>query len=93
MIPSFVSVPLFAGAMVFGAMANGLAFFILYRMRSLGYGVGLWRTSRDWALHREYWENRTIEKLVASAATPVKRQFCCRGSTAPHGCVVALERP
>jgi hypothetical protein len=54
-IPSFVSVPLFAGAMVFGAMANGLAFSILYRMRSLGYKVGLRRTSRDWALYREYW--------------------------------------
>jgi hypothetical protein len=51
----FVSVPFFAASMVFAGVANGLAFFILYRMRSLGYRVGVWRTSRDWSLYREYW--------------------------------------
>jgi hypothetical protein len=50
-----IRLPLFAAAMVFAALANGLAFFVLGRMRSLGHRVGIWRTSKDWALYREYW--------------------------------------
>ena len=34
-------------AMVFEALANGLAFMILSRMRSLGVRVGIWRTHKD----------------------------------------------
>ena len=55
MIFSFVRAPFFVAAMIFGALANGFAFFVLYRMRSLGYHIGVWRTTRDWALYREYW--------------------------------------
>ncbi len=55
MIPAFVKVPLFVAAMIFAALANGFAFFVLYKMRSIGYRVGIWRTARDWALYREYW--------------------------------------
>jgi hypothetical protein len=54
-IPTLVRVPLFIAAMIFAALANGFAFFVLYKLRSLGYHVGVWRTTRDWALYREYW--------------------------------------
>jgi hypothetical protein len=47
--------PFFAAGMVFGALTNGLAFFILSRMGLLGHQVGIWRTHKDWALYREYW--------------------------------------
>jgi len=47
----------FAAAMFFGALANGMAFLMLWRMRSLGRQVGIWRTlGKDWALYREYWQ-------------------------------------
>ena len=52
---SNIRLPFFAVAMVFAALANGLAFFVLGRMRSLGHRVGVWRTHRDWFLYREYW--------------------------------------
>jgi hypothetical protein len=45
----------FALAMIFGAAANGCALFMLYRMRSIGHKIGIWRTGRDLALYREYW--------------------------------------
>ena len=46
----------FALAMVFGAAANGCAFFVLHRMKILGRRVGYWRTvSKDIALYKEYW--------------------------------------
>jgi hypothetical protein len=45
----------FVAAMVFAALANGLAFFVLGRMRSLGRRVGIWRTHNDWVLYRDYW--------------------------------------
>ena len=46
----------FVVAMAFGALANGMAFLILWRMRRLGRQVGLWRIlGKDWALYREYW--------------------------------------
>lgn len=48
--------PLFGAAIVFGGLANFFAFFILLRMGSLGYKVGIWRTlGRDWDLYREFW--------------------------------------
>ena len=50
-----VRLPFFVAAMVFGALANGLAFIVLGRMRSFGHRVGVWRTHSDWALYREYW--------------------------------------
>jgi len=47
---------LFAIAMTFGGIANGLAFMVLGRMRSLGFSVGLWRWPRkDFQLYRTYW--------------------------------------
>jgi hypothetical protein len=52
----FVEALFFWSAMLFGALANGCAFFVLNRMRSIGYPVGLWRTINDWALDREYWK-------------------------------------
>ncbi len=55
MLLTSVSLPFFAAAMVFGGLANGLAFLVLGRMRSLGHRVGIWRTCKDWALYREYW--------------------------------------
>jgi len=46
----------FASAMVFAGLANGLAFFVLWRMRRLGHRVGILRTlGKDWALYRAYW--------------------------------------
>jgi hypothetical protein len=50
-----IRLPFFAAAMVLGALANGLAFFVLGRMHSLGHRIGVWRTRRDVALYREYW--------------------------------------
>jgi hypothetical protein len=50
-----VNLPLFLIAMVYGGLANGSAFVVLGRMRSLGYPVGIWRTPSDAALYREYW--------------------------------------
>lgn len=41
--------------MVFVGLANGLAFLILSRMRSLGLRIGFWRIHKDWALYRQYW--------------------------------------
>lgn len=52
---SSIRLPFFALAVVFAALANGLAFLVLGRMRSLGHRVGVWRTHRDWAIYREYW--------------------------------------
>jgi hypothetical protein len=46
---------LFATAMVFGGIANACAFFILGRMRDLGFSVGFWRTGKDFKLYRGYW--------------------------------------
>ena len=46
----------FASAMVFAGLANGLACFVFWRMRKLGWQVGIWRTmGEDWALYRAYW--------------------------------------
>lgn len=46
----------FASAMAFGGLANGLACFVFWRMRKLGWQVGIWRTiGKDWALYRAYW--------------------------------------
>ena len=47
--------PYFAAAMVFGGLANGLAFLVLSRMHSLDLRIGFWRTQKDWALYRQYW--------------------------------------
>ena len=47
--------PYFATAMVFAGLANGLALFVLNRMRSLGLRIGFCRTHKDWALYRQYW--------------------------------------
>jgi len=58
MLLTSIRLPFFAAAMVFGALANGLAFFVLGRMRSLGHQVGIWRTDRDWALYRNTGEWR-----------------------------------
>jgi len=41
--------------MLFAGLANGCGFYILDRMRKQGYRVGLWRTTKDWAVYREYW--------------------------------------
>jgi len=54
-IPTFVKLPFFVAAMIFAGLANDFAFFVLYKMRSIGHRVGVWRTTRDWALYREYW--------------------------------------
>lgn len=43
-------------AMIFAGVANGCAFFVLHRMKTLGRNVGHWRwASKDFALYREYW--------------------------------------
>ena len=55
MLMNSIRLPFFVAAMVLGALANGLAFFVLGRMRSLGHRIGIWRTHRDWGLYREYW--------------------------------------
>jgi hypothetical protein len=47
---------LFVVAMIFGAIANACAFFILGRMRSLGFSVGLWRGRKDLQLYSAYWK-------------------------------------
>jgi hypothetical protein len=64
-----VRLPFFLAAMAFAGLANGLAFFVLARMRSLGRQVGIWRSHRDWALYRDYWrlapENRWSRIPVA----------------------------
>lgn len=50
------SIGYFAVAMLFGVVANGCAFFVLGRMRSLGRNVGVWRwPQKDFALYRDYW--------------------------------------
>jgi hypothetical protein len=46
---------MFATAMVFGGIANACAFFILGRMRSIGFSVGLWRAGKDLNLYYGYW--------------------------------------
>lgn len=51
----YVKAPFFIVAMAFAVLANGLAFLMLGRMRSLGQQVSFWRTHRDWTLYREYW--------------------------------------
>ena len=54
-----VHVKLFLMAMLFASLAGlagGFAFLVLYRMHSLGHGVALWRTPKDWGLYREYWK-------------------------------------
>jgi len=50
-----VRLPYFAAALVFAALANGIAFLVLSRMRSLGLRIGVWRSHKDWALYRQYW--------------------------------------
>jgi len=56
LIPAHFRVSFFVAAMIFAGFANGFAFLVLYRMHSLGYRVGLWRTiGRDWILYRDYW--------------------------------------
>lgn len=50
-----VRILLFGTAMLFGGVANGLAFSALHRMQSVGYSVGLWRTWKDFRLYSEYW--------------------------------------
>ena len=46
----------FVLAMVFAAVANGCAFFVLHRMKTLGREIGYWRTaSKDFGLYKEYW--------------------------------------
>lgn len=52
-----VRIEFFAVAMIFGALSNACAFFVLYRMRSLGFTVGLWRSPRkDFPLYSGYWK-------------------------------------
>jgi hypothetical protein len=47
---------LFAIAMIFGGIANALAFMVLGRMRRLGFDVGLWRwPQEDFRLYANYW--------------------------------------
>jgi len=42
--------------MLFGGLANSLAFLILHRMDLAGYEVGLWRwPQKDFKLYSEYW--------------------------------------
>ena len=49
-------VAFFVAAMAFAVVANAAAFFVLFRMRSIGYRIGLWRTiGKDLGLYREYW--------------------------------------
>lgn len=51
-----INIGFFAVAMLFGALANICAFFVLYRMRSLGFSVGMWRWPRkDFQLYSGYW--------------------------------------
>ena len=38
-----------------GALANGCAFFVLHRMKTLGRQVDIWRTLKDVVLYKEYW--------------------------------------
>ena len=49
-------IPYFAAAMLLGGLANGLFFFVLWRMKKLGRSIGIRRTmGKDWALYRDYW--------------------------------------
>jgi hypothetical protein len=45
----------FALAMIFALLANACVFLILYRMKSLGFRVGIWRTGKDFQLYSGYW--------------------------------------
>jgi hypothetical protein len=46
----------FAVAMIFAIIANGCAFFVLGRMRTLGFSVALWRwRPNDFKIFRAYW--------------------------------------
>jgi hypothetical protein len=42
MLLTTVRLPFLMGAMLCGALANGLAFLVLFRMRSLGHRVGIY---------------------------------------------------
>ena len=71
-----VNLPLFLIAMVFGGLANGSAFLVLGRMRSLGYPVGIWRTPSDASLYQECWriarsKNWSRAPIVLGCASPV----------------------
>jgi hypothetical protein len=46
----------FAAAITFGGIANALACLVLFRMRSAGERIGFWRTHKDWARYRRYWQ-------------------------------------
>jgi hypothetical protein len=51
-----INIGFFAIAMLFGAVTNICAFFVPYRMRSLGFSVGIWRWPRkDFQLYSGYW--------------------------------------
>ncbi len=51
-----IRIDFFAVAMIFGALTNLCAFFVLYRMRSLGFSVGIWRSARkDFQIYSGYW--------------------------------------
>jgi hypothetical protein len=52
-----IEIHFFAVAMLFGALASICAFFVLYRMRSLGFFVGIFRwPGRDFQLYSGYWK-------------------------------------
>jgi len=93
MLLTSIRLPFFAAAMVFGALANGLAFLVLGRMRLLGHRVGLWRTHRDWALYREYWRvaperNWSRAPIMMSILSFVLAVWCLwlslKGAQIPH---------
>jgi hypothetical protein len=50
-----VALLLIGSAMLFGGVANSLAFLVLQRMQSAGYRIGFWRIPSDVTLYREYW--------------------------------------
>jgi hypothetical protein len=53
----------FVIAIIFAAVANGCAFFVLHRMKTLGRNVGHWRwASKDIALYKEYWKLAPMKK-------------------------------
>jgi hypothetical protein len=56
LLSSSANLAYFAAAMIFGGIANALLFLVLLRMRSAGERIGFWRTHKDWALYRQYWQ-------------------------------------
>jgi hypothetical protein len=55
-MPEYPNSVLFAVSMLLAALTASCAFFVLGRMRTLGFSVGIWRWRRkDWLLYRGYW--------------------------------------